>query len=52
MVARLGEDGEGKAAGDKGEQGLGCVEGCFRFLVVALLDAHGEGCVCWQSSEW
>jgi hypothetical protein len=31
---------------------LGCVEGCFRFLVVALLDAHGEGCVCWRSSEW
>lgn len=50
MVARLGEDGKGEAAGDEGEEGLGCVEGCFRFLVVALLDAHGEGRVCWQSS--
>jgi hypothetical protein len=52
MVARLGEDSEGEAASDKGEEGLGCVEGCFRFLIVALFNAHGEGCVLAEQRAW
>jgi len=45
MVARLGEDSECETASDKGEEGLGCVEGGFCLLIVALFNAHGEGCV-------
>jgi hypothetical protein len=46
MIARLGEDSEREAAGDEGEQGLGCVEEGFGLLVVALLNAHCEGLCC------
>lgn len=52
MVARLGEDGESEAPGDKGEKGLASVEGCFRFLIVALFNAHGEGCVLAEQPVW
>jgi hypothetical protein len=28
------------------------VEGCFRFLIVALFNAHGEGCVLAEQRAW
>lgn len=41
MVAGLGEDGEGQAAGYEGEECLDSMEEGFGLLVVALFDAHG-----------
>lgn len=42
MLAFLGEDGKGEAAGYEGEESLSGMEEGFGLLVVALLDAHGE----------
>jgi hypothetical protein len=45
MVARFGEDSESETAGDKGEESLSCVEERLGLLIVALFNAHGDGCV-------